>query len=216
MSAFSAERYAALLAAIHAGGYATRGFLRGQPAEGELLLRHDVDMSLEAAVAMAEIEHAHDIQATYLLMTRSNFYNLASPAGSAAVARLVELGHHVGHHALHPFVEPTIDPGFERVMAWHNPEPAYMANPVEGWLNVMDPAFTGDFAWTYRSDSNQTWRRGDPCDELAAGRFPWLQLLIHPVLWMYGRDDIALTMAAFLAADGEARIEQLHGDNLGL
>jgi hypothetical protein len=216
VSAFSPDGYRRLLEAIRAGGYRLRGFDVAQPLEQMLLLRHDVDMSLEDAVAMAEIEAEFEIRATYLLMTRSVFYNLASPAGLAAAARLRELGHWVGHHALHPHAEPTTDPGFDRVMAWHNPDPAYMADAVPGWVNVMEPRFTGDFAWTYRSDSNQTWRRGDPVEELAAGRFPWLQLLIHPVLWMGGVDGMPAVVERFLDRDRAARHEHLRGDNLGL
>ena len=216
MAACSPERYGELLDATLAGGYTTRGFLSGDPNEGDLLLRHDVDMSLEAAIAMAEIEHERGIAATYLLMTRSIFYNLASPVGTAACERLRALGHHVGHHALHPFAEPTFEAGFERVMAWHNPDPEYMKDPVLGWTNVMEPRFTSDFEWTYRSDSNQTWRRGDPLDEFAAGRFPWLQLLIHPVLWMCGRDSLPATIEVFLDADRTHRFNRLREDNLDL
>lgn len=216
MSDFSPARYSELLQAIRTGGYRLTGFDVAEPAAGTLLLRHDVDMSLEDAIAMAELEHTHGIQATYLLMTRSNFYNLASPAGLVAISRLRELGHWVGHHALHPHAEPTIDPGFDRVMAWHNPQLEYMAAAVPGWANAMEPRFTGDFEWTYRSDSNQTWRRGDPLDELAAARFPWLQLLIHPVLWMGGTTGMPTTIEAFLDRDRTARLEHLREDNLGL
>lgn len=215
-SEFSPARYEALLDAIIAGRYRLRGFDVAQPVEQMLLLRHDVDLSLEAAIEMAELEHAKGIRATYLLMTRSVFYNLASPAGLTAYARLRELGHWVGHHALHPHVDPVVDPGFDRVMAWHNPDATYMADAVPGWVNVMEPRFTGDFAWTYRSDSNQSWRRGDPLDELAEARFPWLQLLIHPVLWMCGRDGMAATLDAYLDADRAHRLEHLRHDNLGL
>lgn len=216
MAAFSPEGYGELLDAIIAGRYRLRGFDVAQPAEQMLLLRHDVDLSLEAAVEMAELEHAKGIRATYLLMTRSVFYNLASPAGEAAYARLRELGHWVGHHALHPHVDPVVDPGFDRVMAWHNPDPAFMEDAVPGWVNVMEPRFTGGFAWTYRSDSKQSWRRGDPTAELADARFPWLQLLIHPVLWMRGRDGMRATIDEYLARDTDARLEHLRGDDLDL
>lgn len=216
MSAFSPERYTELLDAIIAGRYRLRGFDVAQPAEQMLFLRHDVDLSLEAAVEMAELEHAKGIRATYLLMTRSVFYNLASPAGEAAYARLRELGHWVGHHALHPHADPVVDPGFDRVMAWHNPDPAFMGDAVPGWVNVMEPRFTGGFDWTYRSDSKQTWRRGDPTAEIAEARFPWLQLLIHPVLWMRGRDGMRATIDAYLDHDRAARLEHLRGDDLDL
>ncbi len=216
MSDFSPAGYVELLEAIKAGRYRLRPFTVEQPAEQMLFLRHDIDVSLEDAVAMAELEHAHHIRATYLLMTRSIFYNLASPAGLAAVARLRDLGHWVGHHALHPHTDPVVDLGFDPVMAWHNPDPAYMADAVPGWVNVMESRFTSDFVWTYRSDSNQAWRRGDPVEDLAAGRFPWLQLLIHPVLWMGGTNGMAATAEAFLDRDRTRRLEHLHRDDLDL
>jgi hypothetical protein len=91
-----------------------------------------------------------------------------------------------------------------------------MEAAVPGWVNVMEPRFTAGFEWTYRSDSNQSWRRGDPVEELAAARFPWLQLLIHPVLWMGGTTGMAPTIDAFLDRDREQRLEHLREDNLDL
>ena len=74
-----------------------------EPRAGDLLLRHDVDLSLaRSASRMAELEAAHGASATYFLMTRSVFYNLASAEGESALARLRELGHRVGLHAVSP------------------------------------------------------------------------------------------------------------------
>ena len=60
-----------------------------------MILRHDVDLSLDAAVRMAELEHDAGAAATYFLMTESVFYNLDSSEGVAAIERLRELGHRV-------------------------------------------------------------------------------------------------------------------------
>jgi len=213
---FSLERYVELLDAADAAGYRIRGFLEGDPAEGDLLLRHDVDMSLEAAVAMAELEAARGVAATYFLMTESVFYNLASKVGRSTLERLGELGHRVGYHAVWPNAELDGRFGFDPVLAWHTPEPHYMAEPIPGLVNVMEPRFTGDFAMTYRSDSNQAWRRGDPLDDLRAGRFPWLQLLIHPVLWVHPGATVTETMDAFLDADRAQRRLRLLDERIEL
>jgi hypothetical protein len=61
---------------------------------------------------MAELEAEAGAVATYFLMTRSVFYNLASAEGERAVARLRELGHRVGHHAVYPHID--LDKRFER------------------------------------------------------------------------------------------------------
>jgi len=96
---FELEHYDELLESALAGGYRFATF-DGTPAAGDVILRHDVDLALDAAVRMAELEAEAGAVATYFLMTRSVFYNLASAEGERAVARLRELGHRVGHHAV--------------------------------------------------------------------------------------------------------------------
>src|SRR5215510_16309039 len=101
---FDLAHYRELLEAAKTGGYRFAFFDR-EPAAGDLLLRHDVDLSLDAALRLAELEAEAGAAATYFLMTRSVFYNLASPEGETMVARLRELGHRVGLHAVHPHVD---------------------------------------------------------------------------------------------------------------
>ena len=87
--AFDLDHYRELLAAARAGGYRFAFFDR-EPMPGDLLLRHDVDLSLDAALTIAELEAEAAAQATYFLMTRSVFYNLASPEGERALSRLAD------------------------------------------------------------------------------------------------------------------------------
>ena len=150
-----------------------------------MLLRHDVDLSLDAALRMAELEAEAGAAATYFLMTRSEFYNLDSPSGAAAIERLRELGHRVGLHAVWPHGRRA-DERFDPVLAWHNPDPEYMREPVEGVVNVME----APWADVYRSDSNQHWRQGCPHEELARRRVR-AAAAAHPPgdLGLPGRDD---------------------------
>ena len=100
------------------------------------------------------------------------------------------------------------------MVAWHNPDPPYMSEPVTGVANVMEPRFFS--RETYRSDSNQHWRHGCPHDELAAGAFPWLQLLTHPEIWAYPGATMRETMRAMLDAERDRRLEQLAADRIDL
>ena len=109
-----------------AGGYRF-GTFDGPPSRGDVLLRHDVDLSLDAALRMAELEAEAGATATYFLMTESVFYNLASSEGQSALERLRALGHGVGLHAVWP--SAALDDRFDPVVAWHNPDPEYY---VEG------------------------------------------------------------------------------------
>ena len=206
---FDLDHYRELLAAAFAGGYAF-AFFDHPPRTGELLLRHDVDLSLDAALRLAELEAGAGVVATYFLMTRSEFYNLDSASGERALGRLRELGHRVGLHAVWPLVE--LDDRFDPVLAWHNPEPDYMREPVDGAVNVMQ----SPWADVYRSDSNQHWRQGCPHEELAAGAFERLQLLVHPEIWAYPGGTMRETMLAMLDAERERRLEQLRADRIDL
>ena len=209
--AFTLDHYRELLDASREGGYRFACFDE-PPRRGDLLLRHDVDLSLDAALEVAALEADEDVTATYFLMTESVFYNLASKEGVAALDRLRELGHRVGLHAVYPHVR--LDERFDPVVAWHNPDPAYMTAPIPGAVNVMQEGYFD--SPTYRSDSNQRWRSGCPHEELRSGGFPWLQLLTHPEIWAYSGATMGATMRAMLDAERERRLVQLAEDRIDL
>ena len=189
------DHYGELLAAVRSAGYDWASFDR-HPRRGDLFLRHDVRLSLEAALETARIEHELGARSTYLLMTESAFYNLDSPVGHYTQRQLRQWGHAVGLHAVHPRAE--LDNRFDRVLSWHNPEPSYEREPVFGAVNVAaDP-----YGEHVLSD-----RTGCPHDVIAAGEREWLQVVIHPELWLYEDADGLLAAKSgqwrgYLEADG--------------
>ena len=209
--AFDLAHYRELVEAARAGGYRFALFDR-DPSAGDVLLRHDVDLSLSAALELAELEADMGASATYFLMTESVFYNLASREGDAALGRLRELGHRVGLHAVYPRAE--LDERFDPVVAWHNPEAEFMSVSLDGAANAMEPRFF--VPGQYRSDSNQSWREGCPHEGLARGDFEWLQLLTRPESWVYPGATMRETMLAMLDAERERRLEQLAADRIDL
>ena len=100
------------------------------------------------------------------------------------------------------------------MVAWHNPDPEYVHEPVSGFVNVMQPPwFTKG---KYRSDSNQHWREGCPHEELRAGAFEWLQLLTHPEIWVYEGGTMRETMHAMLDAKRGDWLDHLADDRIDL
>jgi hypothetical protein len=169
-------------------------------------------MSLDAAVDMATREQERGVAATYFLMTHSDFYNLDTRKGERAIATLRELGHRVGLHGVYP--DATLDERFDPVVAWHTPDPEWMSQPIDGAVNVMqEPWFQPS---RYRSDSNQHWRSGCPHEALASGDFEWLQLLVHPEIWVYPGSTMRETMEAFLDADRAARRQAMLDNRIDL
>jgi hypothetical protein len=145
-------------------------------------------------------------------MTRSDFYNLRGTDGERAIPRLRELGHRVGLHAVAP--DTALDERFDAVVAWHTPDPETMSEPIAGATNTYAPPWFD--VRRYRSDSNQHWRSGCPHAELAAGAFDWLQLLIHPEIWVYDGATMRETMLAYLDADRDEKLRLMRENRIDL
>jgi hypothetical protein len=89
-----------------------------------------------------------------------------------------------------------------------------MSDEIPGALNAYGTRYFSPA--TYRSDSNQHWRSGCPHDDLRAGAFPWLQILVHPEIWVYPGDTMGDTMRAMVEAERARRLEQLADDGIHL
>jgi hypothetical protein len=165
------------------------------------ILRHDIDFSPEAALRMAEFEHAHGVRATYFLLFSSAFYNLLAENYCAVPRRLIELGHEVGLHydlacydiinrdeplkVLQSQADTLSQLCGERVrsIAMHNPSVygADVFQRVSQFINAYDPRYSSEIA--YFSDSCGAWRN-DTAAMFASGDLPpRFQLLIHPIFW---------------------------------
>ena len=213
---FSLAHYRELLEAAKSGGYRPAAF-DDAPEPGDLFIRHDVDLSLQAAVELAEVEAEEGVWSTWCLMTRSSFYNLASSEGEETIARLRELGGRIAHHAVWPDID--LDERFEAVVSWHNPDLDYLTLPLEGARNAMSPTWFDPEH--FRSDSNGRWGyRGHvhacPHEELAEGGAEWLHLIIHPEIWVYEGATMRETMESFLDADRARRYRNLELDRIDL
>ncbi|MGE0093992.1 MAG: hypothetical protein AB7M05_11700 [Alphaproteobacteria bacterium] len=217
---FSTAGYTELVRALLARGYAARSFAEADPSARHLVLRHDIDMSIEAAVPIAETEAALGVAAAYFVLVRSDLYNPFAPGGAAALARIVSLGHEIGLHfdaAL--YSEAALEDAAARectmleaftgrpvcTISFHRPHPSFLgrAGVLAGRRHAYEPRFFRDMG--YSSDSRGGWRHGHPLqhDAVITGRA--LQLLTHPIWWQ----DPPAPPAARLDALLDARLDAL-------
>lgn len=221
--AFTVAGYRALLEALLARGYTVRAFADAEPGAAHLILRHDLDMSLEAALPIAEIEYRLGVAAGYFVLLRSEMYNPFSAAARVVLERLLDLGHEVGLHfdaALY-----GDDPAaLERAGAWecavleallgrevrtvsfHRPAEALQgrAGAFSGRRHAYEPRFFKEMG--YCSDSRGAWHHGHPLDHPAVRETRGLQLLTHPIWWI-GEGSPEARLGAFLRAR-TARLDQ--------
>ena len=197
---FSRSGYADVLTAAQNFGYEIRPMRDAFKADAAptLLLRHDVDLSLHLALAMAQLENERGVTATYFILPHNDFYTPFAPEGRRVLSQMIELGHEVGLHcdaavypeeaaacrrAIQRDIETLQDVTGRKVVSasQHNPT---VSRPVDfGELVEVDayaPWLREKFI--YVSDSVMSWRSVTPWDLLASRKN--LQLLFHPIWWM--------------------------------
>lgn len=222
---FSLEAYAELLGALREQGYAVRGFDAAEPGERHLVLRHDIDMSLDAALRLAEHEHAQGARATYFVLLRTEFYNPFSGAGRTQLEQIRALGHEVGLHfdaALYAPETDALEQACTRecrvleeilgsaveIVSFHRPAPALLGSEARlgGRRHTYEPRFFDEMG--YCSDSRGGWHHGPPLEHPAVAEGRALQLLTHPIWWIGPPGDSIVGRLDGLARERHARFRQ--------
>lgn len=214
---FTLPSYMELIDSLVARGYRVCDYPAAYPEARDLILRHDVDFDLEAAVTLARAEASRGWRSTYFILTRSEFYNPNSPRSRDALRILGDLGHEVGLHfdaalyrddsvvlagaagdeaaALSGWAGARV-----RTFSLHRPNPALLVGDfaVPGLINAYAPRFFREMG--YCSDSRGAWRFGRPEGNAAVREGRGLQLLTHPIWWTSDRGpQPSPKVAAFLA-----------------
>ena len=199
-SDFTLDGYRALLDSFHECGYRIRGFTDVHADQPHLILRHDLDMSIQAARPIADIEAARGLHAHYFVLLRTEMYNPWSGRGRADLLALSQLGHQIGLHfdaALYPEDIASLDDACRRecdaleqllgrpvaMVSLHRPSKTLLGVDRElgGRPHVYQPRWFENIG--YCSDSRGAWGHGDPMRHrsVTAGRA--FQLLTHPIWW---------------------------------
>ena len=197
---FSLASYGALLSALTDRGYKDQDFSNAGPTSQDIILRHDLDFDLEAALPIAKIESTLGLRATYFVLVRSEFYNPFSDTGQKVISSLIDSGHEIGLH-LDAFLygndlaslEAAADKesgllesfyGIDvSVLSFHRPLKRLLGydKTIGGRLHTYQPRFFSDIG--YCSDSRGEWHHGYPLDHPAVSAKTALQLLTHPIWW---------------------------------
>jgi len=175
----------------------------GHDTTSGMLWRHDIDVSLRTAVAMAQVDGDCGVQSNFFINIHSDSYNARSSSGSAQIEKIIGSGHRVEIH-----LDSTYFGGFRSQSAledalnyellefrenfgltvtafsFHNP------NTMD--LAFKDPSYAGlvncysDFFQNvvpYTSDSNGYWRHRPMHQFLVTQSSETIQVLTHPEWW---------------------------------
>lgn len=167
-----------------------------------LILRHDVDQSLEQSVKIAKVESKYYISSTFFIWLRSPFYNVFEKKYSDIIYEIINLGHQIGLHFdesaykieneidLNSYIEKEIDilKSFFKMnihaVSMHRPSKWILDNDIQlkKYINVYNKRYFKEFK--YFSDSRRQWKEGCICKKINTNKYNKLHILIHPFWWV--------------------------------
>lgn len=170
--------------------------LREWNGSAGVILRHDVDLDINAAYAMAQIERQCGIRSSFFVLTTSEFYNVLSPENRQMLAEMASWGFEIGLH-----FDPTIhgDVGHDEMkqkvdeeasivqsvtgqrvesVSLHNPSVTGQYPLYGGYRNAYDPRIFNPGC--YLSDSRMHFS-SDVFQFVEKARTRVVQLLLHPL-----------------------------------
>lgn len=221
---FTFEDYSELIKLIKKQGYTISNYIDYENYEKVVIIKHDVDMSLNRALKMAEFENQLGIKSVYNILLCSDFYNPYSKKNMQCIKRIEELGHEIYFHfdevrysgnisanidkeidILEKLIEGSVDS-----VSMHRPsEQTLQADLViHGGkiVNSYSKQFFKEFK--YISDSRRSWRE-DPKMVITCGQYDKIHILTHPIWYTEKEEDIAMRLRSFVDEAAEERYETL-------
>ena len=205
---FSLQSYADTLADYKDHGYAVTGFREylDDPQEKHMIMRHDIDNSLEQAFRIAKVDAEAGCTSTFFLRVHARGYNLLALPSLVGIREMEDMGHQVELHlegGLNQWLGGTEVEWADRQKDAFE---AALDRPIHGFSS-HEPARTGGLAfadamldrWSdtvsyhayqqkflnpqikYLSDSSARWREGH--FGTWVGKEPHMQVLTHPFWW---------------------------------
>ena len=205
--AFTLKHYRETLVAYRKAGYAVTSFegaLKSLAVPDKILiLRHDVDFTLKAALCIAQIEAEEGCLSTFFLRLHAKGYNLMSLDNYRTVKAIAGMKHELGLHFEPAFAravgeDPLLLADRQKTIiedvlgksiigiSTHEPSREGDSQLIK-WLSehwqlayhAYEDRFTREMK--YISDSGGRWREGCFCH--CINRVDRFQVLIHPFWW---------------------------------
>lgn len=170
-----------------------------------LILRHDVDFSLDAALEMAKLERKLGISSTYFVLFRWQFYDVLKQKNARTLREISNLGHEIGLH-----FEPSryrshyrsMNEGLQTEVSQleallgkkvcsisrHGPWDRDPFASTKGYINANHPYWRSDL---FIHDSCRAWATIEDLSMLLNSPPRTVQILVHPANWQKEKIDRA-------------------------
>ena len=199
--AFHYEEYEKFLKKISRG----TNFYESPMPHDFLIMRHDVEFSVERALKIAQLDEANGITSVFFFQVISGAYNPFSVINRAKINKISDLGHEVGLHFYVTHISPNdmsdLEKQFQiqknlfetglgldcKSFSFHRPPKWVLEIRDDTLFGVKNAYGASYFEFSscpqdiiYIADSGHKWNYGYPSDNLGKAK---LQILIHPDEW---------------------------------
>lgn len=236
---FTYRDYFRLVDRLRNAGYEIADYEDWEDKKRCVILRHDIDNSIQKAVKLAGLEFREHVHAVYFVQLTSDFYNVFSKESRYGLNRLADYGHDIGLH-----FDETCYPDFfssaengklydeqgvremilqeaailrtaagvpVKAVSMHRPGRGMLETglSIPGMINSYGTEFFQGFK--YLSDSRRHWR--EPVEEIVcSGMFPRLHILTHPFWYNDVETDMYGTLERFVNDAGSQRYVSLQAN----
>lgn len=213
---FTYDSYISLIVALRKNNYSFTDYNVCDNHEKCVILRHDVDTSLDKAVQLANLEAELGVKSTYFLLLSSELYNVMANDSQKKIKEIQKAGHDIGLHFDELNYDKTYGEGIQsiineevsilekvlqttiRSVSMHRPsqetlQADYDLSPV---INSYGKKFFKEFK--YVSDSRRKWRE-DVMEIIQSGKYDKLHILTHAFWYHDEEKDLKTTIKEFVS-----------------
>lgn len=193
---FTYEEYRKILILLKENNY-TDIFYDEDKLGRKVILRHDIDYSLDKALKIAILENELGFKSTYFILLTSDFYNVYSKKSVRIIRNIMNLNHRIGLHYDETKYDIVDDEGLIttitkeaklfsemleleiNVMSMHRPSKKLLEKNlnINNVINSYSKKYFEDMK--YISDSRMYWRE-DPFAIINSNEYEKLHILTHP------------------------------------
>lgn len=98
MEKFTYDEYSGLIDLLLEKDYTPIFYKESGKYRKEVILRHDVDSSLEKALELAKFENELGVKSTYYILMTSKLYNVLNNESKTIIKQILSFGHEIGLH----------------------------------------------------------------------------------------------------------------------
>lgn len=194
---FTYDAYKNMILKLKENNYEIVDYKNYEKKDKVVILRHDIDTSLEKALEMAKLENELNVSAIYFVLLSTDFYNVASKKSIEIIKKIINLGGIIGLHFdeqkyqvetkedLIKYVKYEADILSKiigekiKIVSMHRPSKKFLEMNLEipEMINSYQKEFFKNFK--YISDSRMNWR--EDIEEIISGNeYEKLHILTHP------------------------------------